>query len=60
MTKPQPACPFCGELERTVLVSQFGGQLITAQWRCAACNSYFEALRSDFDAPAPPAIDEDK
>jgi hypothetical protein len=41
-------CPFCssGEVER---VAQWGGQIITAQWRCNACNSYFEAVRDDFD-----------
>ena len=43
-------CPFCnsGDVER---VAQWGGQIITAQWRCRACGSYFEALRDDFDAP---------
>jgi len=41
-------CPFCAsaEVER---VAQWGGQIITAQWRCRACNSYFEAVREDFD-----------
>jgi hypothetical protein len=41
-------CPFCDspEVER---VAQWGGQIITAQWRCRACNSYFEAVRDDFD-----------
>jgi transposase-like protein len=41
-------CPFCSspEVER---VGQWGGQIITAQWRCNACNSYFEAVRDDFD-----------
>ena len=45
-------CPFCSsaEVER---VAQWGGQIITAQWRCGACNSYFEAVREDFDE-APP------
>jgi acyl-CoA thioesterase FadM len=43
-----PACPFCasGQVER---VGQWGGQMITAQWRCRACGSYFEAVRDDFD-----------
>lgn len=43
-----PACPFCAEsaVER---VGQWGGQIITAQWRCEACGSYFEALREEFD-----------
>ena len=47
-----PTCPFCGagDVER---VGQWGGQIITAQWRCQACNSYFEAVREDFDEPVP-------
>ena len=54
-------CAFCdaGDVER---VGQWGGQIITAQWRCRACGSYFEAVREDFDdvreapasSPAPP------
>jgi transposase-like protein len=53
-----PDCPFCGarDAER---VGLYGGQIITAQWRCRACRSYFEALREDFDdtgaGVAPPA-----
>jgi hypothetical protein len=30
------------------LVSQFGGQLMTSQWQCKRCGSYFEAVREDF------------
>jgi ribosomal protein L37AE/L43A len=43
-----PACPFCGAhtVER---VGQWGGQIITSQWRCLGCRSYFEAVRDDFD-----------
>ena len=39
-------CPFCdsAHVER---VAQWGGQIITAQWRCGACNSYFEAVRDE-------------
>ena len=46
------ACPFCGaaDVER---VGQWGGQMITAQWRCRGCGSYFEAVREDFDDPGP-------
>lgn len=42
-------CPFCdsSDVER---VSQWGGQIITAQWRCSTCSSYFEAVRDDFAA----------
>jgi transposase-like protein len=42
-----PACPFCSA-PSVELVSQWGGQIITSQWRCIACGSYFEALREDF------------
>jgi len=46
------ACPFCGaaDVER---VGQWGGQMITAQWRCRGCGSYFEAVREDFDDAGP-------
>jgi ribosomal protein L37AE/L43A len=47
-----PTCPFCGAgtVER---VAQWGGQIITAQWRCQACSTYFEAVRADFEDRAP-------
>jgi transposase-like protein len=47
-----PACPFCasGDVER---VGQWGGQIITAQWRCRTCNTYFEALRDEFEDAIP-------
>jgi hypothetical protein len=43
-----PACPFCNarDVER---IGQWGGQMITSQWRCGACGSYFEALREEFE-----------
>jgi transcription elongation factor Elf1 len=47
-----PDCPFCGAREAE-LVSQFGGQLMTSQWQCRACGSYFEAVREDFAAAHP-------
>ena len=42
-------CPFCAspDVER---IAAWGGQIITAQWRCRACNSYFEAVREDYDS----------
>jgi hypothetical protein len=50
-----PACPFC-DAAGAERVAQWGGQIITSQWRCGACGSYFEALREDFaEAPARPA-----
>lgn len=39
-------CPFCGA-ETVDLVSFFGSQLLTSQFRCASCMSYFEGLRDD-------------
>jgi transposase-like protein len=39
-------CPFC-ESADTERVAQWGGQMITAQWRCRACGSYFEAIRDE-------------
>jgi len=55
-----PDCPFCGA-RAAERVGQWGGQMITAQWRCDGCGSYFEAVRDDFDdrvsddGPAGPA-----
>jgi hypothetical protein len=43
-----PACPFCRS-HKVERVAQWGGQIITSQWRCLACSSYFEAVREDFD-----------
>jgi hypothetical protein len=34
-------------------VSQWGGQIMTRQVRCRACNTYFEVVRDDFDEPGP-------
>lgn len=42
-------CPFC-DSDDVELVSAWGGQLMTAQMRCCACNSHFEAVREDFAA----------
>ena len=49
-----PTCPFCDarDVER---IGQWGGQMITSQWRCRACGSYFEALREELGDQAPPA-----
>jgi transposase-like protein len=43
-----PSCPFCRS-HKVERVGQWGGQIITSQWRCLACSSYFEAVREDFD-----------
>jgi transposase-like protein len=38
------SCPFC-EAEAIELVSLFGSQLLTSQFRCTSCGSYFEGVR---------------
>jgi uncharacterized Zn finger protein len=43
------SCPFCSS-EDVEVVSPWGGQIITCQVRCRACNTYFEAIREEFDA----------
>jgi transposase-like protein len=47
-----PSCPFC-ESDEVELISQFGSQILTSQWACRACNSYFEAIRAEFDEQRP-------
>jgi hypothetical protein len=49
MTPAPLTCPFCDSPEIEV-VSPWGGQLITRQLRCRSCSTYFEAVRSEFDA----------
>jgi hypothetical protein len=41
------SCPFCSSQD-VELVSPWAGQIITSQMRCLACNTYFEAIRDDF------------
>ena len=53
-----PACPFCDSVD-VERVGQWGGQIITAQWRCRACGSYFEAVREAFDDGEAPAAARD-
>jgi hypothetical protein len=43
-----PDCPFCDARE-VELISRFGSQILTSQWVCHRCRSYFEAIREDFD-----------
>ncbi|HEY1277340.1 MAG TPA: hypothetical protein VGF25_20705 [Thermoleophilaceae bacterium] len=43
------ACPFCGS-EDVEVIAPWGGQIITSQCRCRACEGYFEAIRDDFAA----------
>jgi formate dehydrogenase maturation protein FdhE len=43
-------CPSCGSPD-VESVAAWGGQIITRQCRCRACNTYFEAIRDDFGEP---------
>jgi transposase-like protein len=45
-TRELVSCPFC-HTTQVQLISLFGSQLLTSQYRCQACGSYFEALRED-------------
>jgi transposase-like protein len=47
MTVDQIHCPFCAS-DAVTRVGQWGGQMITAQWQCRVCKSYFEAIREEF------------
>ena len=42
------ACPFC-RAEKSELIALFGSQLLTSQYRCTSCGSYFEAVRGEDD-----------
>jgi len=53
MSETACRCPFC-DCADVEMVSAWGGQLMTRQMRCRACNTYFEAVRKEFEsAPAP-------
>ena len=41
-------CPFCSS-EDVELIAPWAGQMITSQMRCRACNTYFEAIREEFE-----------
>jgi hypothetical protein len=47
------SCPFCSSSD-VEMVSPWGGQMITSQMRCRGCNTYFEAIREDFESAAEP------
>lgn len=47
-----PDCPFCSGHE-VELVSRFGPQILTSQWVCRSCRSYFEAVREEFNDDPP-------
>ena len=37
-------CPFC-DFSGSELISLFGSQLLTSQYRCRSCGSIYEALK---------------
>jgi rubredoxin len=45
-------CPFC-DADQPELISQFGSQLLLAQYRCRACGTYFEGIRADPPTASP-------
>lgn len=50
-------CPFCGS-EDVEVVAPWGGQIITSQVRCRACNTYFEAIREEFESSTTSSADD--
>jgi hypothetical protein len=51
------SCPFCGSRDVEV-VAPWGGQIITCQVRCRTCNTYFEAIREEFEASTTSSADD--
>jgi hypothetical protein len=50
-------CPFCDSAD-VELVAPWGGQMITSQMRCRACNTYFEAIRQEFESSTTSSVDD--
>ena len=50
-------CPFCGS-DDVEVVAPFGGQIITSQMRCHGCNTYFEAIREEFESSTINSVDD--
>ncbi|MGN6871944.1 MAG: PaaD-like zinc ribbon domain-containing protein [Solirubrobacteraceae bacterium] len=50
-------CPFC-ESDDVEVVSPWAGQIITCQARCRTCNTYFEAIREEFEASTTSSADD--
>jgi len=41
-----PRCPFCAS-HRNEVISLFGTQAMTLQYRCLECGSFYEAIKYD-------------
>lgn len=50
-------CPFC-ESDDVEIVSPWAGQIITCQMRCRTCNTYFEAIREEFETSTTSSADD--
>jgi transcriptional regulator NrdR family protein len=50
-------CPFCesGDIE---VVAPWAAQIITCQARCRTCNTYFEAIREEFESSTTSSADD--
>ncbi|MGH7763159.1 MAG: hypothetical protein ACREOM_01925 [Candidatus Dormibacteraceae bacterium] len=44
--RAEPRCPHCGERDAEV-ISLFGTQAMTLQYRCRRCGNLFEAIKYD-------------
>ena len=44
--RSDPRCPHCSERD-TEVISLFGTQAMTLQYRCRACGTLFEAVKYD-------------
>jgi hypothetical protein len=47
-----PRCPHCHAADSDV-ISLFGTQAMTLQYRCRACGTCYEALKYEDDLPGP-------
>lgn len=54
---PAVRCPFCDSSDVEV-ISPWGGQMSTSQMRCRACQTYFEAIREEFEASTTSSADD--
>ena len=49
MPRASPRCPHCRERDAEV-ISLFGTQAMTLQYRCGACGTVFEAIKYEAEA----------
>ena len=51
--RERPDLPVLRRRRRSSASGSGAGRSSPRQWRCQACDSYFEAVREDFDDPVP-------